>query len=457
MRALMVALSTLFLALASAQPATAGMPAVAAQGELPSLAPMLEDVLPGVVSIAVHGRVAVEENPLLSDPFFRRFFGIPEQPAPQEREFRAAGSGVIVDPRRGYVITNHHVIEAADKITVVLSDGRRLEASKVGTDPATDIAVVRIAADGLKGMRLGDSDLLKVGDYVVAVGNPFGLEQTVTLGIVSALGRTGLGLEGYENFIQTDASINPGNSGGALVNLRGKLVGINSAIIGPAGGNVGIGFAIPINMARQVMDQLIADGKVSRGQLGITIQNLTPELARALNVAASEGALVAHVVSGSPAEQAGLMAGDVITAVNRQKVRNASDVRNKVGLLPVGSEVQLDIRRKGKALQVTATLAEARPERVEVPTSIPGLAGVTLGSIDPRSGLYGRIEGALVSRVEEGSPAARAGLRTGDIIVGVNQHPVASPQEVADAARKADGPLLLQVIRGGSGLFLVIG
>jgi Do/DeqQ family serine protease len=437
--------------------AVAGTPPASTQGELPSLAPMLEKVLPGVVSIAVRGHVPAEQNPLLSDPFFRRFFGIPGQQQPQQREFKAAGSGVIVDPARGYVITNNHVVEKADEITVILSDGRRLKAKKVGTDPATDVAVVRIPAKDLTGLALGDSDKLRVGDYVVAVGNPFGLEQTVTSGIVSALGRTGLGIEGYENFIQTDASINPGNSGGALVNLRGELVGINSAILGPSGGNVGIGFAIPINMARQVMEQLVAHGKVSRGQLGVRIQDLTPELASALNIDARAGALISNVAPKSPAEKAGLEAGDVITALNGKPIRNSANLRNKLGLLPVGTEVQLDVIHKGAVKHVTARLAKAVPEKLEVPAEVTGLSGVTLGAIEPGSPLYGHAEGAVILDVKKGSHAAMAGLQPGDVIVGVDQEPVQSPQDVVRIASKARGRLLLQIIRNGSGLFIVIG
>lgn len=436
----------------------AGTPAVMAQsGEVPSLAPMLEKVLPGVVSIAVQGHLPVEENPLQSDPLFRRYFGLPEQPQPQEREFQAAGSGVVIDPGRGFVITNNHVVEKADEITVILSDGRHLKAEKVGTDPATDVAVVRIPVEGLMGLPLGDSDQLRVGDYVVAVGNPFGLEQTVTSGIVSALGRSGLGIEGYESFIQTDASINPGNSGGALVNLRGELVGINSAIIGPSGGNIGIGFAIPINMARQVMEQLVAYGKVTRGQLGVSIQDLTPELADALKVQAQEGALVARVNPKSPAEQAGLEASDVIVKVNGKKVRNSSDLRNKIGLLPADSEVTLDIIHKGAAKRITVRLAEAVPERVEVPDKVGALSGLTLGSIEPGMPLYGRVEGALILEVKPGSKAASAGLQAGDVIVGVNQEPVRSPDDVIEIASSAGEKLLLQVMRGSAVMFMAVG
>ena len=459
MRAIYGLSLALVLALASLAPTigNAGTPDVATQGELPSLAPMLDKVLPGVVSVAVRGHMPAQQNPLLADPFFRRFFGIPEQAQPKEREFRAAGSGVIVDPARGYIITNNHVVERADEINVTLSDGRRLEAKKVGTDPATDVAVIQIPADGLHGLTLGDSDKLRVGDYVVAVGNPFGLEQTVTSGIVSALGRSGLGIEGYENFIQTDASINPGNSGGALVNLRGELIGINSAILGPSGGNIGIGFAIPINMARTVMEQLVAYGEIRRGQLGIRIQDVTPELAKALKIDVQEGAVVAHVMPKSPAEEAGLEAGDVIIAVNGQKVHNSVELRNKVGLLPLGTKVELEVIHKGERKQITSRLAEMKPEKLEVPAKIAALAGVVLGSIEPGSPRYGQVQGAVVLEVKGGSPAARAGLRPDDVIVGVDQKPVRSPEDVVAVARESGGQLLLQVIRDGTGLFIVIG
>jgi serine protease Do/serine protease DegQ len=355
------------------------------------------------------------------------------------------------------VITNHHVVEEADEITVALSDGRRFQGKKIGADPGTDIAVVQIPTEDLVGLPLGDSDLLKVGDYVVAVGNSFGLGQTVTSGIVSALGRTGLGIEGYGSFIQTDASINPGNSGGALVNLRGELIGINSVIVVPSGGNDGIGFAIPINMARQVMAQLIAHGKVSRGQLGIRIQDLTPELIAALKIDVHEGSLIADVTPESPADRAGLEIADVITRVNGEKIRNSAELRNMIALLPVGSKVVIDVLRKGRAMQAIASLAEAMPEELEVPGSIPALSGVTLGTIEPGSRLYGHAEGAVVLAVKEDSRAAGAGLRPGDVIVSVNQKPVMSPREVVDAAGEVKGTLLLQVIRDGSGLFIAVG
>jgi len=437
--------------------ANGGTPPAGTDSSLPTLAPMLDKVLPGVVSIAVSGHMRAEENPLLADPFFRRFFGLPEQQQPQEREFQAAGSGVIVDAARGYIVTNSHVVERAEEITVTLSDGRHLQAKRVGVDPATDVAVVQVPGDSLTALPLGDSDQLRVGDYVVAIGNPFGLEQTVTSGIVSALGRSGLGIEGFESFIQTDASINPGNSGGALVNLKGELVGINAAIVGPSGGNIGIGFAIPINMAKSIMDQLIAFGKVKRGQLGIKIQDLTPEMVKTLGIENGQGALVAGVTPGSPAAQAGIQAGDVITTVNGQNVRSAADLRNRLGLLPVGSAVQLGVIHDKAPMQVTTVLAAVQPVKLVVPADVAALTGVVLGSIDPDSPLYGRVEGAVVLDVRKGSRADRAGLLAGDVIVGIDQKPAQSPDDVVKLARAAHGKLLLQIMRDDNAILVVIG
>jgi Do/DeqQ family serine protease len=325
-------------------------------GPVPSLAPLVRQVTPAVVNVAVESRQPVEVNPLFRDPQFRRFFNLPDQPS--ERKVLAAGSGVIFDAKNGYVMTNNHVVEHADKIVITLKDGRTFKAKLVGTDPATDIAVVKIPAENLTALPLGDSGSLEVGDYVVAVGNPFGLGQTVTSGIVSALGRSGLKIEGYEDFIQTDASINPGNSGGALVNLRGELVGINTAILAPSGGNVGIGFAVPIKMAHAVADQLIAYGKIQRGRVGVQIQDVTPDIASAMGLEKAGGALVARVEPNSPAAKAGLKQGDVITAVDGQAVRNASDLRNQVGLVRVGEKVDLTYRRGKDENKVTLRVAE---------------------------------------------------------------------------------------------------
>jgi Do/DeqQ family serine protease len=336
-------------------PLLAASPIIGPDGRIPTLAPLLQDVTPAVVNIAVRGHVTVE-NPLLRDPFFRRFFNLPEGPI--QREVQSAGSGVIVDARAGYVITNNHVIENADEIVVTLKDKRQIEAKLVGTDPGTDIAVLQIEARNLVGVPLGDSDRLAVGDFVIAIGNPFGLGQTVTSGIVSALGRTGLGIESYENFIQTDASINPGNSGGALIDLRGELIGINTAIVGPTGGNVGIGFAVPINMAKGVMEQLIAHGEVQRGRLGVQVQDVTPDIAEVLRLRSNGGAVVARVEAGSPARRAGLQPGDVIVAIDGVAVESSSDLRNRIGLTPIGRELRLTILRDGEERTV-----EVRVER----------------------------------------------------------------------------------------------
>jgi Do/DeqQ family serine protease len=331
-------------------------PAISQNSAIPTLAPMLREVTPGVVNIATRAR-GPSENPLLRDPFFRRFFDIPDQPD-QPRETSATGSGVIVDARRGYVLTNNHVVEEADAIEVTTKDNQRFRARLIGRDPGTDVAVLQIQGQGLQALPFGDSDRLEVGDYVVAIGNPFGLGQTVTSGIVSALGRGGLRVEGYEDFIQTDASINPGNSGGALVDLRGRLVGLNTAILAPSGGNVGIGFAVPINMARAVMDQIIEYGEVRRGRIGIAVQDLTPEIAAAMRVGAGEGAVVAQVEPGSSAERAGFKRGDVVVAIDGVPIHSSTQVRNHVGLKRVGQSVAVTIERDGAKRVLTATIQD---------------------------------------------------------------------------------------------------
>ncbi|MFQ5852656.1 MAG: DegQ family serine endoprotease [Candidatus Binatia bacterium] len=421
---------------------------------VPTLAPILKKITPAVVNIAVLGHVAVEENPLLSDPFFKRFFNVPEQPA--QRQFQAAGSGVIVDAAEGYILTNNHVVENADEVTVTLSDGRHLKAKLVGTDPEADVAVIQVPAEKLTALPLGDSDKLEVGDFVVAVGNPFGLGQTVTSGIVSALGRRGLGIEGYEDFIQTDASINPGNSGGALVNLRGELIGINTAIVGPSGGNVGIGFAIPVNMARAIMTQLIKHGVVLRGQLGVQIQDLTPQLADALGTGGGHGAVVAQVLSGSPAAKAGVKPGDVIVSVNGVPVQDSADLRNKIGLIGVGESVALGIVRNGKTSTISAVLVPPRQAKVRAGSIDPRLGGALFGAIEEGSPLFGHVEGVEVLNVQRGSPAWSGGLRKGDVIIAINQQRVRTPAELREAAKTKKQALLLNVQRGESALFIVI-
>jgi Do/DeqQ family serine protease len=319
-------------------------PIVGPDGRVPSLAPLLKDVTPAVVNIAVRG-VAKSQNPLYDDPAFREFFDIPEQ----RREFQSAGSGVIVDARNGYVMTNRHVVENADNIAVTLKDNRRFNAQLIGADPGTDIALLKIEGDNLTALPMGNSDELEVGDYIIAIGNPFGLGQTVTSGIVSALGRMGLGIEKYENFIQTDASINPGNSGGPLVNLRGEIVGINSAILSQSGGNIGIGFAVPINMARAVMDQIVAHGEVRRGWLGVRIGDLTPELAESMQVQVTSGAIVGSVEPSSPAARAGLQERDIITEVDGRPIANAGQLRNLIGFASIGATVRLTVIRNGSS------------------------------------------------------------------------------------------------------------
>ena len=339
-------------------PAIAAAPIPEVGGAVPSLAPMLARVLPGVVNIAVRGKVRAE-NPLLQDPFFRRFFNLPQRSQPEERETQATGSGVVVDAANGYILTNGHVVENATRIEVTTKDNRRFTARLVGRDSEADVAVLQIPAQNLTAVPLGDSDRLQVGDFVLAVGNPFGLGQTVTSGIVSALGRSGLGIEGYEDFIQTDASINPGNSGGPLVNLYGQVVGINTAILAPGGGNIGIGFAVPINMARRVMDQLLRYGEVKRGRIGVAIQDLTPELAQAMSTNQTNGAVIARVEAGSPAEQAGLHTGDLVVAVNGTPVRSGTQLRNAIGLSRIGDQVTLTVDRRGSEISIPVRIEPA--------------------------------------------------------------------------------------------------
>ena len=428
--------------------AHATIPAYVDGQPVPSLAPMLEKATPAIVHIATTGKASPASGSNL-DPFLEHFFGL--APRKEERKTRGLGSGVIYDAAKGYIITNHHVIEDADGIVVTLSDGRSEEARLIGADPEADIAVLQIKAKKLQAIPLADSSKLRVGDFVVAIGNPFGLKQTVTSGIISALGRSGLGIESYENFIQTDASINPGNSGGALVNLKGEVVGINTAILGPNGSSIGIGFAIPANMAKSIAQQLVEFGEVRRGRLGVGIQDLTPALARAFNLQRRGGAVVSQVEEGSPADKAGIVVGDVIVGVNNKAIKDSSELRNSIGLLRIDTSVDLDVIRDGEKRRMTAKIEEAPMHKLQGNRLSDKLGGAYFQDVtidgDPA---------IAVAAVEAGSPADRAGLVEGDIITSVNRRRVGNSKDMAAAIELNDRALLLNIIRDGRGLFLLI-
>jgi serine protease DegQ len=396
----------------AAVPAVAALPMAVDSQAIPSLAPMLQKVMPAVVS--VHTKQRVRVSPFGDDPFFRRMF--PE--LSQERINESLGSGVIVDAQRGYVLTNHHVIEGADDVSVTLADGRTLKADFIGSDADTDVALMRIPAQKLTALPLANSDQLRVGDFVVAVGNPFGVGQTVTSGIVSAVERSNLPGVGFQRFIQTDASINPGNSGGALVNLRGELVGINTASFNPRGsaaGNIGLGFAIPTGLASGVMQQLLANnGVVRRGVLGIDTQDVDPRIAQGLGLSEARGAVVTRIYPDSAAAATGLKVGDVIVAANGQRVDNSDALRNFQGLQPVNAKVALEVRRDGKPLQIAAVLRE-QPKQIDGAGLDPRLAGASFAEL-PESLRRQNATGVLVDEVARGSRAARNGLRKGDVI-----------------------------------------
>jgi serine protease Do len=433
--------------------------------QMPSLAPMLEKVMPSVVSINVEGSTAVNTPRMPRN--FQQFFGdnspfcqdgSPFQSSPfcqggaaedggngggaQQQKFMALGSGVIIDAAKGYVVTNNHVVDNANSIKVQMSDGRKFDAKVVGKDPRSDIALIQIQdPKNLTAIKLADSDALRVGDYTVAIGNPFGLGETVTSGIVSALGRSGLNAENYENFIQTDAAINRGNSGGALVNLNGELIGINTAILAPDGGNIGIGFAIPSNMVKNLTSQMVEFGQVKRGELGIMGTELNSELAKAMKVDAQRGAFVSQVMPNSSAAKAGIKAGDVITTLNGKPVSSFAALRAEVGSMPVGSKVSLGLLREGKPVSVTLELQQSSQSQVDSSSIFSGIEGAEMSN-------KGQDKGVVVNNVKANSPAARIGLKKGDVIMGANQQPV---KNIAELRKILDGKptvLALNIQRG---------
>jgi len=430
--------------LSAAAVAFAALPEQVAGQPVTSLAPLVKKVAPAVVNIRVSQTVSTRSSPF-GDETFRRFFGVPD-----EREIASAGSGVIVDAENGYILTNHHVVENADRIMISLINEDSLDAEVIGSDAATDIAVIKVDPTNLTDLPIGESDDVEVGDFVIAIGNPFGLGHTVTSGIVSALGRTGISRNGYEDFIQTDASINPGNSGGALVNMNGELVGINSAIISRTGGNVGIGFAVPSEIARSIMRQILDFGEVRRGLLGVTITTIDEESAKALGAQVDSGALVSNIEPGSAAEQAGLLVDDIIVRVDDKKIDNSLELRNSIGLKGSGEEVNIEFVRDGETRKVTAILGQQSASRSGGTEIHPGLEGAQFAS-SSTSGT----DGVDVTEVEPDSPAAQRGLRAGDTIIAVNRRAVSDLGELRNIAQ-ANRILFLLVQRGDRQLMLQI-
>ncbi|QHM73650.1 serine endoprotease DegQ [Mixta intestinalis] len=439
--------------LTMAPSAMASLPTQVQDQTLPSLAPMLEKVLPAVVSVHVEGTATEDQAQDLPEPL-KRFFGQGQEDA-QPQPFEGLGSGVIIDAQKGYVLTNNHVVNGADKISVQLSDGREYDAKLIGRDEQTDIALIQLEnAQNLTQIKVADSDRLRVGDFAIAIGNPFGLGQTATSGIISALGRSGLNLEGLENFIQTDAAINRGNSGGALVNLNGELIGINTAILASSGGNIGIGFAIPGNMAIELAKQLIETGEVKRGQLGIKGTEMTAEMARAFNVDAQRGAFVSEVLPHSAAATAGIKAGDIITTVDDKPITSFAELRVKIGTTQPGKAVKIGLLRDGKPVSVTVKLdASARTmSSAELLTMTPALQGASLSDGQLSDGN----KGVRVDDVQKGTPAEQVGLQKDDVIIGVNRTRVQSLTEMRKALESKPPFLALNVVRDGESLYLLL-
>ena len=424
---------------------------------VPSLAPMLEDVTPAVVNIYTISETE-ERTQQIDDPFLRKFFNIPGQQKSRKKNRAGLGSGVIINSKKGYIITNNHVIAKAKDIKVKLQDGREFKATLVGSDPASDVAVIKISPDKLHAIKFSDSDKLRVGDFVVAIGNPFGIGQTVTSGIVSALGRSGLGIEAYENFIQTDASINPGNSGGALVNLKGELIGINTAIIGSRGGSgsVGIGLAIPVNMALDITKQLIEYGKVRRGYLGVSAQDLTNDLSKAFGIKANRGAIITQVSKGSPADLAGISIGDVVIKINNEDVQNASAMRNKIGLLKLNSIITMEINRKGKIITTKVKITEPKISKNDGIKINSRLQGIVFSRILENMPEYGKITGIKIIKMRKDSVAFSAGIRPNDIILSINNIPVQKIQDLEIVAGKNDSEIVVHVQRKNRTAFILL-
>lgn len=439
--------TALLLAVAYVAAAQSALPQSVKGEPVTSLAPLVEEASPAVVNIRVSHTIT-RRNPFADDAF-RRFFGLPDTPG-GAREVASAGSGVIVDAARGYILTNHHVVSDADTIQISLMDGSVHDAEIVGSDPAFDIAVIKVDAEGLTEMPIGDSARVRVGDFVIAIGNPFGLGHTVTSGIISALGRTGISRDGYEDFIQTDASINPGNSGGALVNMQGELIGINSAIISRSGGNVGIGFAVPTEIASSIMKQILDFGEIRRGLLGVNIQTIDADAAQALGNDTEHGALITRIQSKSAAENAGLQVGDIIVEVNEKKVDSAAQLRNRIGLLRSGAQIQITYIRNNEILSTRAELGQAQSQMILGEDIHPGLAGsvFAVASTSDRGGIE-------IGEVQDGSPAAQRGLRTGDLITHVNRIKVQDLQGLREVASRYD-ILFLSVRRGDRALMFQI-
>ena len=436
------------LLLAFATSTLAALPQSVKGEPVTSLAPLVEEAAPAVVNIRVSHTITRRNS--FGDDAFRRFFGLPDGGGSTSREIASAGSGVIVDAERGYILTNHHVVGDADAIQISLIDGTVHDAEIVGSDPATDIAVIKVDADNLTEMAIGDSTSARVGDFVIAIGNPFGLGHTVTSGIISALGRTGISRDGYEDFIQTDASINPGNSGGALVNMNGELIGINSAIISRSGGNVGIGFAVPTEIASSIMRQILDFGEIRRGLLGVNIQTIDAQAAEALGNDIENGALITGIQADSAAENAGLQVGDIIVEINDKKVEGAAELRNKIGLLRSGEQVNITYVRDNETHSTEAELGQARSQMILGEEIHSGLAGAVFAVSSTTAD--GGIE---IGEVQAGTPAAQRGLRTGDLITHVNRARVQDLQDLRDIASRYD-ILFLNVRRGDRALMFQI-